>query len=298
MPQKLTISIIGAGRVGQTLGRLWRDRGYTIESVVCRTKQSARRAVAFIGGGNPHSIDTSDLPASKVFLVSVPDDEIAETAKQIAILRADWSRTVFLHTSGSLSSRILEPLSDCKAHTGSAHPLLSISSPKLGVSQIAGGYFCIEGDKEATSLAKRLVKSIGGKTFEIDSSDKALYHAAAVLASPHLTALLSLSIQALEQCGVSKTEAHKILQPLVNSTIENLWKHGAETALTGPVSRADIATIRRNLRALAQTSELAENVYRFLSLQGANLSRSAGAPQEKLEPIIHELLQNPWRQSR
>jgi predicted short-subunit dehydrogenase-like oxidoreductase (DUF2520 family) len=296
--KRLTISIIGAGRVGQTLGRLLHKSGNSIESVVCRTKPSARKAVAFIGSGTPLTSDLSGLAASKLFLLTVPDDEISKTAERMAVLRTDWSGSIVIHTSGSLSSDALKPMSNQGAAVASAHPLLSISSPKSGIEQIAAGYFCIEGDKPATSMANRLIKSLGARTFEIKSTDKAAYHAAAVLASPHLTALLSLSIQLLEQCGLSDVEARKVLNPLVASTVENLWRHGASAALTGPIKRADVSTVRRNLRALAEFDELAENIYRFLSLQGVRLSNSADLSHEKLEPIVYELLRLPEQQSR
>src|SRR5215471_10584712 len=98
--KRLTISIIGAGRVGQTLGRLLHKSGTSIESVVCRTKSSARKAVAFIGRGTPLTSDLSGLAASKLFLLTVPDDEISKTAERMAVLRTDWSGSIVIHTSG------------------------------------------------------------------------------------------------------------------------------------------------------------------------------------------------------
>jgi Domain of unknown function (DUF2520). len=59
--------------------------------------------------------------------------------------------------------------------------------------------------------------------------------------------------------------------------------------LTGPVKRADITTIKRNLDALSATNPLAEEVYRLLSLQGVTLSRRSGVSDQKLSAIIAAL---------
>jgi predicted short-subunit dehydrogenase-like oxidoreductase (DUF2520 family) len=286
MPKQFFISVIGAGRVGQTLGRLWHNQGYTIESVVCRKLTSAKRAVRFIGAGkpNPKSLSKSDL-----FLLSVPDDELQNSVALLQQHFTDLKGSAVLHTSGSLSSSILQPLQKIGAPVGSMHPLLSFSSPELAVDQVAGGFFCVEGDNPATAIAKRLIKSIGAQPFEIRSSDKSVYHAAAVMASPHLTSLLSLSIELLMGCGLTEKKSGDVLLPLINTTISNLSKQGAATALTGPVKRADLSTIERNLDALTTANPLAEQVYRLLSLQGVKLTEQSGMPDEKLSGIVRRL---------
>src|SRR5437899_2499597 len=104
MSRQLSISIIGAGRVGQTLGKLWREQGYLIEAVVCREIPSARRAVRFVGAGTPNP---QQLPESSLFLLSVPDDELPNA---VDLLRQHFSHltgSAILHTSGSLSSEVL-----------------------------------------------------------------------------------------------------------------------------------------------------------------------------------------------
>src|SRR5882724_4906880 len=244
MPKQLSISIIGAGRVGQTLGKLWRDQGHTIEAVVCSQIASARKAVRFIGAGNPNP---QDLPKSALSLLSVPDDELPNAVDLLQRSFTDLNHAIVLHTSGSLSSSILKPLRKIGASVASMHPLLSFSSPKLAIDQVAGGFFCVEGEKRATSTAKQLIKSIGAQSFEIRPADKSVYHAAAVIASPQLTSLLSLSIELLAKCGLSEQKACEVLLPLINSTIANLSKQGAALSLTGPVKRADTTTIKRNI---------------------------------------------------
>ena len=50
---KRTLSIVGAGRVGRTLGKRLRERGWRIGAVVTRSTATSRAAVRAIGAGTP-----------------------------------------------------------------------------------------------------------------------------------------------------------------------------------------------------------------------------------------------------
>jgi len=54
---KRTVSIIGAGRVGKTLGKRLRERGWRIGAVVTRSAASARAAIRAIGAGTPYAAE-------------------------------------------------------------------------------------------------------------------------------------------------------------------------------------------------------------------------------------------------
>src|SRR5438093_289261 len=86
MPNSL--AIIGAGRVGRTLGRGLREAGWKIGSVVTRSEASARRAVHFIGAGKAWAGLTRQVLLSQVILITTPDDQIAaveEAATQLLV---------------------------------------------------------------------------------------------------------------------------------------------------------------------------------------------------------------------
>ena len=49
-----TLNIMGAGRVGQTLGRLWQQSGvFVIQDVLTNSAGSAQAACDFMGAGHP-----------------------------------------------------------------------------------------------------------------------------------------------------------------------------------------------------------------------------------------------------
>ncbi len=105
----MRITIIGAGRVGQTLGRLAKEAGYEIGEVVCRSQKSARAAARFIGQGNAQSARQARLLGADIILIATPDDSIKDAVKIIEDAAGNFRRAVVLHVSGAVSSEILAP---------------------------------------------------------------------------------------------------------------------------------------------------------------------------------------------
>ncbi|MCI0488587.1 MAG: DUF2520 domain-containing protein [Blastocatellia bacterium] len=278
-------SIIGAGRVGQTLGRLAREAGYEIGDVVCRSERSARSAVRFIGAGRPQTSESARLSQADFILISTPDDKIPDAVSIVERNIAEVGRAVVLHTSGALSSAVLGPLAGLGLSAGSCHPLQAFADPARSLALVSDCYFCIEGDPKAVTVARRFVRSIGARSFEISADMKNLYHAAAVMASGGLVALLSTSLDMLSHCGLSEAEAIKVLLPLVEGTIANLRAVGPARALSGPVRRGDLGTVEKNLRAIASVNADWLRVYRLLAERSLPLAERAGADKESLAEL-------------
>jgi len=290
--RKLSVTIVGPGRVGKALAFALRSLGYPIVSVVGRQPASARKAVSgFNKSGTPAKVfgleQLAQLPVTDLILITTPDDAIAEVAEQLAVVEFERTRGgTVLHTSGALASDVLGPLARAGFHTGSMHPLVSVSEPVAGARALRGAFYCLEGDKIAVQVARLLVADLKGKAFSIKPENKALYHAAAVMASPHLVALFDLATELLASCGVSKKNARQILLPLVESTTDNLIATTPERALTGTFARGDVATVRRHLAALSG-KDFAEalEVYKRLGLHSVQLAQKNGLAPELLEQI-------------
>lgn len=281
----MRLSIIGAGRVGQTIGRLARAAGDEIVDVVCRSRSSALAAVAFIGAGRPRTAARARLLPADVFLIATPDDRIADAVK--LLLKEAWriSGAVALHTSGARASDILGALREAGFATGSCHPLQTFESPARAIEILRGAYFCIEGEPRAVRAARRLVKKIGARHFEISTEMKGLYHAAAVMASGGVTALVSISLEMLARCGLSDAQARRVLLPLVEGTVANIRAVGPARALTGPVRRGDAGTVARNLQALAAMDANWLEVYRQLAARSLVLAERAGLDRASLAEL-------------
>jgi predicted short-subunit dehydrogenase-like oxidoreductase (DUF2520 family) len=293
--RKPTVSIIGAGRLGQALAIALQSSGYPIMALVARHRQKAEKAAALLTYTKlqPQVLAANqlmNLGRTELILIATPDDAIAKTARILAgLFQGQQGRTV-LHTSGALSSAVLSPLAEKGFYTGSMHPLVSISDPVSGAQALRGAFYCLEGTRQAKLVAQSIVRDLSGRSFSIKPESKALYHAAAVMASPHLVALFDLATEMLAACGLNKGDAQKVLLPLLESTVNNLKASDPQKALTGTFARGDVATVRRHLSALSgKDLTQAREVYKLLGLRSVQLAKSAGSDPDRISKIT-ELL--------
>lgn len=285
----LSVTIVGAGRLGTALALGLAGSGYRIEAVVARAKSSARKAARLIPT-KPLALAASELerlPASDLLFITTPDDLIYETAARISALPLKAVRgRVALHASGALSSAELKSLREKGWATASMHPLISVSDAKAGALSLSRAFFCIEGEARAVNRARVVVRSLGARSFHIKTENKALYHAAAVMASGHMVALFDVASEMLARCGLTLKQSRAILMPLVESTLANLRKQEPARALTGTFARADVATVQRHLDAIrhAEMSE-ALAAYALLGRRSLRLARERGIDGKLLKAI-------------
>ncbi|HEU5459688.1 MAG TPA: Rossmann-like and DUF2520 domain-containing protein [Pyrinomonadaceae bacterium] len=285
--EKPEVSIIGAGRLGTTLAVALAGKGYSIRSLVARRRSSARQAASLLDGDVQALAvkQLNSLGPADLFLITTPDDQIAGVAAQLASLQALKLKPTALHTSGALSAEALAPLRDRGWHTGSIHPLTSVSDVPEDVSALEGTFWSVEGDKTALRAGRAIVRDLGGKSFSIRSEDKPLYHAAAVMSAGNVVALFDVAIEMLVQCGLTRQTARSILLPLIASTVRNLETKDPVDALTGTFARGDVETVKLHLaslkgRKLADALEL----YRLLGKRSLELTKN--------NPQITEILKS------
>ena len=272
--QKPHVSIIGAGRLGTALAVALASRSYSIQSLVARRLQKARKAATLLDA-NPQVLGGKQLlslrPAD-VFLITVPDDQIGKVAADLS--QVEFQATA-LHTSGALASDVLAPLRQRGWHTGSIHPLISVSDSD---SSVAGAFWSVEGDAASMRMGKTIVRDLGGQSFSIRSKDKPLYHAAAVMVSGNVVALFDVGLEMLMKCGLNRETARSILTPLIASTVRSLETKDPARALTGTFSRGDVETVKRHLAAL-QSNELIDAVELYKLLGQRSLKLTQKHPQ-------------------
>jgi predicted short-subunit dehydrogenase-like oxidoreductase (DUF2520 family) len=255
-----TVTIVGVGHAGGAFAIALSKAGYRVDKLIHRSSGIARKIIRnHISAATLVKWSTRQSISSNIVIIAVPDPEIGPVSHGLERL-VHKGQLVF-HTSGSLTSRELSNLARLGCHTGSIHPLVSISDPFRGAEQFDGAYFCVEGDKSAVGEGRRMVKALYGKSFTLDPSKKALYHAAAVTSAGHVTALFDVAIEMLSKCGVSKRESAKILYPLIQSAVGNLDRQSTEVALTGSFSRLDIAAFERHLASFGSIPKHVKQLY-------------------------------------
>lgn len=256
-----SVTIIGMGRVGGALEIAFRDSPF--------------RVVSLLGRSDPF-----DGVKSDIIIIATPDSEIELAAAGLA---GEINRgSVVLHTSGALSSTELSVLSNSGYSIGSMHPLVSISTPEIGAKRFAGAYFCIEGDQMAVASANEIVAFLGGHSFEIPSSNKPLYHAAAVTACGHVTALLDLAFSMMQRSGVDGNKSKEILRPLIKSTLDNIYEQGTTAALTGTFARADAIGLLRQLNSF-EGRLTNDEVEIYLDLARRSIEIAGSAPNKTIQ---------------
>jgi len=277
--------IVGPGRVGLSLGSVLAAAGAT-------------GGILFVGKQPrppSHPVLTSPLtrytnrlsgppPANTCVLLAVPDGAIAGVCEHIAALGSPGTGSTALHLSGAQPADVLAPLAAVGYAVGSLHPLQTVAEPEQGVERLRGSFFTFEGDSEAREAASAVVATAGGRMLEVHAEDKARYHAACVFAANYVVACAAVATRLLaEAANIAEEEAARALQPLWSGAVANLNVSGLPGALTGPVARGDIETVRAHLATLdGATREL----YASLALEALEVSKQAG-----LDPGIAERIE-------
>jgi predicted short-subunit dehydrogenase-like oxidoreductase (DUF2520 family) len=183
-------------------------------------------------GRDPDRFD--ELDGVGTVLLCVPDAAVAAVA-------SSWpggEGTVLAHCAGSLTLDVLEPA----ARRASLHPLVALPTPAIGAARLRGAWFAVAGDPEA----RRIVDALEGRPVEVPEDRRVLHHAAAVVAANHLVALLG-QVERLTSLVGTPLAAYLAL---AEGSLEDVRRLGAAAALTGPVRRGDLDTVRRHLAAL------------------------------------------------
>lgn len=182
-------------------------------------------------------------------LVAVPDRAIAGVAATLAGF--DLQPIPVLHHSGALGREVLEPLRAAGWSTGSLHPLAAIPRGDTGAAGLQGAWFALEANGTARTLAEQIVASVDGRIIDIDEGGKPLYHAAAVFASNYVVTLLATAERLFREAGADEADTRAALAALAAGALNNVKAHGPGVALTGPIARGDVDTVRLHLDRLS-----------------------------------------------
>lgn len=254
----MKIGIIGAGKVGTTLGQYLKLKGMEITGIYSNTLENARDSAEFIGTECYEKLEELVKVSNTLFL-TVPDGAIELVWD--CITEFDLNRKLVCHFSGSLSSDVFKSYERTGAKVCSVHPIYAFSNKYSAYEQFHKVRLTLEGEEEAVWVMKGLWEGLGHKVTALKKEDKAKYHAAMSLASNHVLAVLDTAIRLLKDCGFQEDGAYEALNTLVCENVANGMKYGVVQALTGPVERNDTDTVKKHLEVLnRQDRELYRNL--------------------------------------
>lgn len=284
------IALVGPGRIGQAVTRLLHEAGHRIVAVLSRDQQRAVAAARFIGERQAATTDPAALADADLVLLALPDDQLGAMAARLRAEERLRPGTVLIHFSGLHPAAILLGEEGPPLGALAIHPLQTFADAVVGVRNLPGTPCAIEGAADLLPLAEELVTDLGGRPFPVASAHKALYHAAACVASNYLVTLTNAACELLGDCGYDREAAFRLLSPLLRGTLDNLVTLGPVAALTGPISRGDIRTVAKHLQALANQDPGLQDLYRVMGQGTIKVAGEKGTLDEVGAEKLRKLL--------
>lgn len=262
-PGRLTVGVVGAGRVGAVLGAALRAVEHDVVSVSAVSEASLERAATLLPG-----VPVREVPdvvrSAQLVLLTVPDDALGDLVTGLASLGAWQPGQLVVHTSGRFGTQVLAPAAAAGAIPLALHPAMTFTGTSLDLARLEGTAFAVTCGATVQAIGQALVMELGGDPVVLPEERRGLYHASLAHASNHLVVLVSQAAQALGAAGVEQPGA--VLGPLLRAALDGALRAadvadsarppsaadpGAMSALTGPVVRGDVGTVREHLEVLA-----------------------------------------------
>jgi predicted short-subunit dehydrogenase-like oxidoreductase (DUF2520 family) len=243
---RLAVGVIGTGRVGSVLGAALDRAGHPVVAASGVSKQSQDRARRLLPGVILRPPDEVAAMADLI-LLAVPDDELADLVAGLAATGTWRKGQIVAHTSGAHGLDVLLPAAERGVMPLALHPAMTFTGRPEDVDRLTGAVFGITAYPDYRAVAETLVLEMGGEPVWVPDSARPLYHAALSHAANHLVTLLCDAADLLADAGVDQPS--KVLSPLVFAAADNALRL-SDAALTGPVSRGDIDTVRSHVTAL------------------------------------------------
>ena len=268
------IGIIGAGNVGTALGVAISRAGWPVAAVSSRDPGRRDRFRALVPGSRAFADPAALLEEVELAILAVPDDAIPEVAGSIHLP----SGRALVHTSGLLGAEVLAPARTPASQIGAFHPLVSFTADvERSAAAIRGATIAIEGDAALLADLTRLAGDLGAQPVRLPPGTKAAYHAAAMMSSGGLVALLDAIVTLGGVAGLDEPEALSVYCRLLEQTLANAKESGVAAALTGPVARGDAGTVADHVEALRRLAPDLLDIYTAIARRDLKVAQERGS---------------------
>lgn len=252
----MKIGFVGAGRAGCSLGKYFTTKAaqadVTVTGYNSIVEEEARWAAQFTGSSVFERIEDV-IAASDAIILSTPDGAIKKVWDTID--KKNLTGKMICHLSGSLSSDVFSGIDTYGGYAISIHPMFAFSNKDSVYQQLDSVSFTLEGHPYAINVWQQLLDALGNRSVVIDQAKKPKYHAAASILSNQVIAVLATGYELLEECGFSEQEARTFSAALVRDNVEHVIADGCVSALTGPIERGDVGTVKKHLQELNDTQK-------------------------------------------
>jgi predicted short-subunit dehydrogenase-like oxidoreductase (DUF2520 family) len=244
------IGVVGSGRVGAVLAAALRSAGHEITAVAGESAASRTRAETLLPGVHVDK-PTAVARSCDVLLLTVPDDMLDNVVTMLSASGAIRSGQHVVHTSGKHGVAVLAPAVRRGARALAMHPAMTFTGTDLDLSRLPGCVFGVTAGAGTDELAEQLVADLGGRMVRVAEDRRALYHAGLAHGANHLVTLVAQAMDLLRASGADDPAG--TLRPLLRAALENALSYG-DAALTGPIVRGDVETVRAHLADITETA--------------------------------------------
>ena len=226
---------------------------------------------------DPHDV----VRACDLLVLAVPDDALPGIVDSLA---ADvHPGQIVMHLSGRHGLVVLGSLPGIIPIA--AHPVMTFTGTSLDLDRLDDCPFGVTATGDGASVAAALVMEMGGDPIEVADDRRTLYHAALAHGANHLVTLVAQTLDLLSAAGVAEPE--RIARPLLTAALDNALREG-DRALTGPVARADHATVRAHVEELPDPG--ARRTYQALALATVDRALTAGTLTQTDADVLRDIL--------
>ncbi|MET8679266.1 DUF2520 domain-containing protein [Streptomyces sp. NPDC004647] len=290
-PARLTVGVVGAGRVGPTLAASLELAGHRPVAVSGVSDASVRRAAAVLPDV-PVVSPAQVLEAADLVLLTVPDDALPGLVEGLAETGSVRPGQLLVHTSGRYGVGVLEPARRAGGLPLALHPAMTFTGTAVDVQRLAGCSFGVTAPEELRLAAEALVIEMGGEPEWIEEASRPLYHAALALGANHLVTLVAQSMDLLRAAGVEAPD--RMLGPLLGAALDNALRSG-DAALTGPVARGDAGTVAAHVAELRKHAPHAVAGYLAMARTTADRALAHGLLKPELAEDLLGVLSDGGR---
>lgn len=263
--------------MGTAIGLYLSRKGLEVLGYYSKTLESSQLASKLTGARAYEDLSVM-VGACDVIFITTNDDSIKDISNKLSEEELVKEGQIVIHMSGSHSSGILENLKKSGCATYSLHPLQSFASVESSVEKLEDTVFTLEGCQRDMHKVESILEKTQNRYFKIDADSKTLYHAGACVISNYLVTLMDFGLSFFDYIGIKEKDAFAALKPLVEGTIGNIGGLGCKKALTGPIARGDIETLKRHVGEIEEKLPGKLELYRKMALMTLDLS--SGLPSD------------------
>lgn len=280
------VGIIGAGAVGTALGAALHRAGWPVVAVASRDAARRERFRSLVPGARAFAEAPAILDEVELIVLAVPDDAIEQLAGELRL----YGGQALVHTSGVLGAEVLEPARAAGTQIGAFHPLVAFADTERAIAALHGATIAVEGDDQLIAHLADMAEALGATAVRLEPGSKAAYHAAAVLAAGGFVALLDAIAELGRAAGLDEQGALAVYGGLMEQTLGNARALGIRAALTGPMTRGDVGTLKLHLEALARLAPAVLPLYRAAAEREIALATQRGSLAPDAAESMRQLL--------